>query len=204
MKDCEESGLPPWQQCAPKMVASSVFVFNTTYIPINATQPTFLTSSTVDAVNDGIAQDPTDGIVIAGWMTVSLTVLMLAVCSCTCVCCLWSLRCCTLCRRLSRRHETVSMVTGCCPSKCKQRSRTSSGTQVEQAAESDAVPLPLSEFTSFNICMSLHDTVCMELGAFHYAAEMLCIAPWCMLLCMCMHIVIYHNSKSSFCFSRGD
>ena len=128
MKDYEESGLPPWQQCAPKMVASSVFVFNTTYIPINATQPTFLTSSTVDAVNDGIAQDPTDGIVIAGWMTVSLTVLMLAVCSCTCFCCLWSLQCCALCRGLSRRHETVSMVTGCCPSKCKQHSRTSSGT----------------------------------------------------------------------------
>ena len=139
MIDCQEAGLPPWQQCAPQMVTDSVFVFNTSYVPSVATQSTFVSSSTVDAVNDGDVQNPTEGIIIAGWMTASLSVLMLAVCCCTCACCLWSVQHCAL----SRRHETVSDVTGCCPQKCTQRLRTSSGTQTVPTTESDAVPLPL-------------------------------------------------------------
>ena len=140
MIDCQEAGLPPWQQCAPKMVTDSVFVFNTSYVPSAATQSTFLTSSTVDAVNNGNVQNPTEGIIIAGWMTASLSVLMLAVCCCTCVCCLWSVQRCALCRN----HGTLFEVTGCWSSKCTQHSRSSSGTQRIPAAECDAIPL--SEF----------------------------------------------------------
>ena len=140
MKACEESGLPPWHQCSPKVVTSSdIFIFNTT-IPAGATQPTFVSSSTVDSVNGGAVQETPQGIVIAGWTTVSLTLVMVVVCMCTCGCCAMAVYCqrrprhphCTQCRK--QRNGSGGMC--CCPVTSAQRQRPRSGT-----AGSDAEPL---------------------------------------------------------------
>ena len=44
--------------------------------------------------------------------------------------------------------------------------------------------------------VTAYDTVCMELGACHYAAEILCIAPWCMLYYACVCILSYTTIKN--------
>ena len=140
MKDCREAGLPPWQQCSPKMVTSSGFIFNTT-IPSKATQPTFLTSSTVDAVNNGGVQDPTDGIIIAGAVTVSLTGVMVSVSVLACLCCTCAMYRphCAQCRRRGNGPR----LTCCWRISSTQRSRTSSVTRITPASDAEA----LSEFT---------------------------------------------------------
>lgn len=139
MKDCQEAGLPPWHQCSPQTV-TTIFLFNSS-IPPQATQPTFVTSSTVDSVNTGVVQPPNNGIFIAGAITVSLSGVMLAVSTLTCTCCLTVIfrqrcarhlrtihqLCCKPCRK--QRNEARAMC--CCPIKCTQRHRTSSAADAE-------------------------------------------------------------------------